>query len=107
MEHEGKSTILKRLKEYKVTEFQMTVLKATMKIPREETRTYKQIAIQIGHPKAYRAVGSALGKNPLPIIIPCHRVIKSSGELGNYSGIGGIKKKMQLLKKEKMVKATK
>jgi len=64
-----------------------------MKIPEGETRTYKQIAEKIGHPKAYRAVGSALAGNPFAPFIPCHRVIRSDGKLGNYSGPGGIKKK--------------
>ena len=93
--------IIRRLEKYGMTDFQTTVLRATLKIPKGEVRTYKQIAAQIRHPKAYRAVGTALKKNPLPIIIPCHRVIKSRGDLGNYSGMGGAKKKLFLLKKEK------
>ncbi|OIO73497.1 MAG: hypothetical protein AUJ85_07895, partial [Elusimicrobia bacterium CG1_02_37_114] len=72
-----------------------------MKIPEGETRTYKQIAEKIGHPKAYRAVGSALAGNPFAPFIPCHRVIRSDGKLGNYSGPGGIKEKKSLLKKER------
>ena len=62
----------------------------------------KQIAESIGQPKSVRAVANACGKNPYPIIIPCHRVIKSDGALGGYSGKGGINKKRELLKKEQV-----
>lgn len=95
-----KEDILKELDRYKPTKFQRSVLVATMKIPKGETRTYKQIAAQIGNKNAYRAVGSALKWNPLPIKIPCHRVVKSDGSLGNYSGRGGPAGKMALLKAE-------
>ena len=70
------------------------------KIPKGETRSYKDIAIAIGKPKASRAVANACGKNPNPIIVPCHRVIASDGSIGGYTGNGGIKTKRQLLKKE-------
>ena len=65
-----------------------------------ETRTYKEIAIAIGHPLAVRAVANACGKNPYPIKIPCHRVIRSDGKLGGYSAPGGIAAKRRLLKEE-------
>ncbi len=83
------------------TDFQKKVWKELKKIPKGETRTYKQIALNIGHPKASRAVANACGKNPYPIEIPCHRVIRSDGGLGGYSGVGGIKTKKKLLKMEK------
>ncbi len=83
------------------TDFQNKVWKELKKIPKGETRTYKQIALNIGHPKASRAVANACGKNPYPIEIPCHRVIRSDGGLGGYSGVGGIKTKKKLLKMEK------
>ena len=67
------------------------------KIPKGEVRTYKEIALAIGKPNSARAVANACGKNPRPIEIPCHRVIRSDGCLGGYSGKGGVKKKMQLL----------
>jgi len=67
-----------------------------------ETRTYKDLAIAIGKPNSSRAVANACGKNPYPVIIPCHRVIRSDGKLGGYSGVGGIKKKKELLKLEKV-----
>ena len=70
------------------------------KIPKGETRTYKEIAIAIGHPLAVRAVANACGKNPQPIKIPCHRVIRSDGKLGGYSASGGTAAKRRLLKEE-------
>jgi methylated-DNA-[protein]-cysteine S-methyltransferase len=84
------------------TFFQIQVWEEIKKIPRGETRSYKQIAEAIGQPKSVRAVANACGKNPYPIIIPCHRVIKSDGALGGYSGKGGINKKRELLKKEQV-----
>ncbi|MEI6438327.1 MAG: MGMT family protein [Candidatus Omnitrophota bacterium] len=69
-----------------LTPFEAAVLKATLAIPFGETRTYAWVAKQIGKPGAVRAVGSALRKNPWPLIIPCHRVIKSDGSLGKYAG---------------------
>ena len=80
--------------------FQRTVWKEISKIPFGETRTYKDIAIAIGKPNSSRAVANACGKNPYPVIIPCHRVIRSDGKLGGYSGVGGVKKKKELLKLE-------
>jgi len=91
--------ILKIFDKHNLTNFQRRVLFATLTIPKGQTRTYKQIASKIGRPNAYRAVGTALKRNPLPIIIPCHRVIKSDGTLGNYSS-GGTKRKFALLKEE-------
>jgi len=67
------------------TDFEIRVLKATLKIPFGKTRSYKWVAKEIGLPKAVRAVGAALKKNPYPLIIPCHRVVKSSGEIGGYA----------------------
>ena len=87
------------LKPYGLTKFEMDVLGATYDIPKGHTRTYKQIAEQIGRPNAYRAVGSALHKNPLPIRIPCHRVVRGNGDIGGYGA--GRRKKLRLLRKEK------
>jgi len=70
----------------KLTPFQWSVLKATMEIPLGETRTYQWVARRIGNPGAVRAVGQALRNNPYPLIIPCHRVIRSDGSLGKYAG---------------------
>ena len=77
------------------TEFQKKVWAELIKIPYGKTRTYKEIALSIGSPKAVRAVGSANNKNPIAIIIPCHRVIGSNGKLTGYSG--GLDKKQKLL----------
>ena len=82
------------------TAFQKKVWSEIDKIPRGEVVTYSQIAKNIEHPKAARAVANACGANPNPIIVPCHRVIRSDGELGGYSGPGGIKKKKELLENE-------
>ncbi len=84
----------------KGTEFQIKVWKELSKIPKGEVRTYKQIAKSIGKPKSSRAVANACAKNPYPIVIPCHRVIRSDGTVGGYSGEGGVKLKKELLKKE-------
>ena len=82
------------------TKFQKKVWLELTKIPKGETKTYKEIAISIGHPLAVRAVANACGKNPHPIKIPCHRVIRSDGKLGGYSGPGGTATKRRLLKEE-------
>ena len=84
-----------------LTDFEWKVLKATLKIPLGKTRTYQWLARKIGHPKAVRAVGNALKKNPFPLIIPCHRVVKSNGKIGSYAG--GRKMKINLLELEKKI----
>ena len=83
-----------------LTDFQRQVLQATQEIPRGRIATYMDIARKIGNPKAVRAVGQALGRNPIPIVIPCHRVIASNGSLGGYSGGGGLETKARLLQLE-------
>lgn len=80
------------------TDFQKEVWKELLKIPYGETRTYQQIANAIGDPGASRAVGNANNKNPIPIIIPCHRVLSSDGKLTGYAG--GIQRKEWLLNHE-------
>jgi len=82
------------------TNFQKKVWNEIKKIPKGRTTSYKQIAIAIGHPKAARAVANACGKNPNPIITPCHRVITSDGTIGGYSAEGGVNTKRALLAKE-------
>jgi O-6-methylguanine DNA methyltransferase len=76
-----------------VTEFERAVLLKAREIPRGEVRTYAWIAAQIGHPAAVRAVGSALRKNPVPLLIPCHRVVRSDGYIGEYALGGGDNKR--------------
>ena len=81
--------------------FQIKVWKELLNIPSGETRTYKEIAILIGSPNSARAVANACAKNPYPILVPCHRVIRSDGNLGGYSALGGINKKKELLAQER------
>lgn len=81
------------------TPFQRKVWSALAKIPYGKTKSYQEIAKAIGHPKAFRAVGNANGSNPLPLILPCHRVTESNGGLGGFGH--GIKVKKQLLDFEK------
>ena len=85
------------------TEFQKTVWNYLAKIPRGSVKTYSQVAKAIGKPLATRAVANAIGKNPNAPKIPCHRVIRSDGSLGGYSGKGGVKTKIFLLKKEGII----
>ena len=84
----------------KGSSFQLKVWGYLRKIPRGSVRTYSQVAKSIGKPSAVRAVANAIGKNPYAPKIPCHRVIRSDGTLGGYSGKGGIKTKKLLLKRE-------
>ena len=84
----------------KGTKFQLKVWEYLKKIPRGSVKTYSQVAKSIGKPLSVRAVANAIGKNPYAPRIPCHRVIRSDGSLGGYSGKGGIKTKKLLLKKE-------
>ncbi len=74
-----------------------------MKIPLGEVRTYRWVAEQCGHPRACRAVGTVLRKNPWPLIIPCHRVVKSSSEVGRYNS-GGPRVKKQLIELEREIR---
>jgi methylated-DNA-[protein]-cysteine S-methyltransferase len=83
-----------------MTDFQRQVLSAALKIPRGKWLTYGEVAKAIGRPQASRAVGQALGHNPVPIVIPCHRVLGSDGSLHGYSGGGGIQTKAWLLQLE-------
>ena len=84
----------------KGTKFQIKVWRAISKIPKGKTQTYKEIARSIGNPNASRAVANACGQNPYLIKIPCHRVVRSDGKLGGYSGKGGMKEKKRLLRNE-------
>ena len=103
------SLCLKRYKEtgfshnmiLKGTKFQIKVWKYLKNIPKGKVKTYKQVALGINSPKSARAVANACARNPYAPKIPCHRVIRSDGALGGYSGRGGIKQKLKLLKSEK------
>lgn len=85
--------------DFRGTPFEQKVWSELAKIPYGQTRSYKEIGQAIGHPKAFRAVGNANGKNPLPLILACHRVIESNGGLGGFGH--GLKVKKQLLDFEK------
>ena len=82
------------------TKFQMKVWNYIKTIPKGNVKTYKEVAIGINRPKSARAVANACGKNPYAPKIPCHRVIRTDGTLGGYSGVGGVKAKKLLLEKE-------
>ena len=78
-------------------EFERRVYAAASAIPRGEVRTYGELAVAIGAPGAARAVGTALGRNPIPIIIPCHRILASGGKSGGFSAPGGTATKFRVL----------
>ena len=86
----------------KGTKFQLKVWKYLKTIPKGKVKTYKQVAIGIKSPKSARAVANACSKNPYAPKIPCHRVIRSDGAIGDYSVRGGIKQKIKLLRSEKV-----
>ncbi len=85
-----------------MTPFARKVYKAVLKIPLGEVRSYKWLAREIGAPKAARAIGQVLKNNPYPLLIPCHRVVRSDGDYGGY--IFGRKKKKELLDLEKKIR---
>ena len=85
-----------------MTPFAKKVYKVVLTIPLGEVRTYKWVAQKAGRPKAYRAIGQILNKNPYPVIIPCHRVVAAGGNLGGYSR--GIKAKKVILDLERQIK---
>ena len=89
----------------KLGEFDQRVLMHTLRIPRGETRSYGQLAADVGAPRAARAVGTALSHNPVPLLIPCHRVIRSDGHAGEW-GTGGTELKLLLLRREGVDLAT-
>ena len=80
-----------------LTAFQTLALRLTMKIPYGQTSTYKDIAVQIGKPNSARAIGRVEATNPIPLVIPCHRILGTDGTLHGYGGPGGIKLKSWLL----------
>ena len=84
------------------TKFQLKVWKYLKSIKKGTVKTYKEVAIAIKRPKSARAVANACANNPYAPKIPCHRVIRSDGSLGGYSGRGGIKQKLRLLRYEKV-----
>ena len=89
--------------DFRGTKFQKKVWNYLKTIRKGTVKTYKQVAIAINSPKSARAVANAVGKNPFAPKIPCHRVIRSDGLLGGYSGKGGVKTKKLLLKREGII----
>ena len=89
--------------DFRGTKFQKKVWNYLKTIRKGTVKTYKQVAIAINKPKSARAVANAIGKNPFAPKIPCHRVIRSDGSLGGYSGKGGVKTKKLLLKREGII----
>jgi O-6-methylguanine DNA methyltransferase len=96
---DGKRTNFQLPLDLRGTEFQESVWKALLEIPYGETCTYQELARDVGRPRAVRAVGSANGANPIPLIVPCHRVIATGGKLGGYGG--GLEAKAWLLAMER------
>ncbi|UCD86128.1 MAG: methylated-DNA--[protein]-cysteine S-methyltransferase [Deltaproteobacteria bacterium] len=82
------------------SDFQRRVWEVARTIPYGEVRSYQWVGSKLGNPRGGRAVGGALGRNPVPVIVPCHRVIRKDGHLGGFSGPGGIELKRKLLKLE-------
>ena len=119
-DNRGWESLIKKVKEYftgkkvdfldyqlnldNYTNFQKKVLQIVKEIPYGEIRSYKEAAEAAGYPRAYRAVGNTMRNNPLPLIIPCHRVIKSDGGLGGFSGKEGIALKREMIDLESKVK---
>lgn len=98
-----KTSLKKAMKAY--PPFYQAVWKACAEIPKGQVRTYGWIARRIGRPRAFRAVGQALGANPFAPAIPCHRVVGANGRLTGYSGRGGVAKKRALLVREGAIKS--
>lgn len=85
----------------RLTPLQRLVLEAVAGVPHGQVRSYGEIAAQIGRPRASRFVGTTLGKNPFPVFIPCHRIIRADGSLGGFYGGTDLKKRMLWLEKKK------
>ena len=96
-----KKTILSIIAKADLTDFQKAVYRVVARIPRGRTITYAQVARTIGRPKATRAVGNALNRNPFAPAVPCHRVIRSDGNIGGFASGSEVKKK--LLKREGVI----
>ena len=95
-----KQPLLKQIDEHPATDFQKNVWRALLDIPRGEVWSYGKLAKYIHHPRAVRAVGTAVGANPFAPAVPCHRIIRSDGTIGKYSGKGGTEGKRKLLRCE-------
>ncbi len=85
----------------RLTPLQRSVLRAVASVPHGQVRSYGEIAAQVGRPRACRFVGTTLARNPFPIFIPCHRIVRADGSLGGFGGGTELKKRMLLLEKQK------
>lgn len=92
--------MMKKIEDSEATDFQKSVWRALCTIPKGSVVTYTELAAMVGRPSAARAVANACGKNPFAPDVPCHRVVRSDGGLGGYSGAGGIATKQKLLQQE-------
>ena len=90
---------------HQLTDFQQEILGRVRRVPFGATTTYGEIADEIDNPNASRAIGQVLRRNPIPIIIPCHRVLSADGTLGGYGGVMGSERKIELLKHEGVILA--
>lgn len=95
-----KQSLLKQIDAHPATDFQKKVWRVLLDIPRGEVWSYGKLAKYIHYPKAVRAVGTAVGANPFAPAVPCHRVVRSDGTIGMYSGKGGTEGKRKLLEGE-------
>lgn len=98
---EGKRTDFDLSLDLRATDFQRRVYEAVAAIPYGEVRSYAEVARAIGHPSAVRAVGAANGANPLPLVVPCHRVVGSGGHLGGYGGGLPLKRRLLAMESER------
>ena len=100
---EGKRKSFNLPLHFECSTFHKEVYAALLNVPYGSTLSYKELATLAGNPEASRAVGTAMSHNPFPIIVPCHRVLKSDGSLGSYTGAKGIESKQWLLEHEKVI----
>jgi len=101
---EGKRKSFNLPMHFECSDFYKEIYSSLLNVPYGNTLSYKELATLAGSPKASRAVGSAMAHNPLPIIVPCHRVIKNDGSLGEYSGAKGVESKKWLIEHERVIR---
>ncbi len=101
---EGKRKTFNLPFHFECSDFQKEIYASLLNVPYGTTLSYKELATLAGNPNASRAVGTAMAHNPLPLFVPCHRVLKSDGSLGEYSGGKGVRSKQWLIDHEKAMK---
>ena len=100
---EGKRVRFNLSLDLRGTQFELSVYRELERIPYGETKTYSEVARAVGRPKAFRAVGNANAANPLPLVIPCHRVVAVGGKLGGYGGGASMKKQLLVMERARPV----